>query len=644
MRIFFTILALWCLQGHLQQASAQTVSPPVSSVRQQPADRVDALIPAPASVKRLSAASVKVGKVDKRLDSRLKLPTNEAYTLRISGGKALLRAKTPQGLVWAQRTLEQLTDARGFAPQVYIEDYPAFPFRGFMHDTGRNFVEVDMIKAHIELMSRYKLNAFHWHLTDNPAWRIECKAYPQLNDARYQRKGRDEGRFYTYAQIREVIAFARERGVQVVPEIDMPGHSKFFNDTFGFSMDSAEGMKVLEKCLAEFFAEIPASDCPYFHIGSDEVHIKEPKAFMQWAEALAAKYGRQAIAWDPGLPSAPTTIRQIWNEAEGSNTAATDKPGRYLDSFMGYLNYYDPQVYTSKMFLHRPCGVDKADARAMGGILCLWNDVRVADKERLALHNGMLNGMLPFAERFWKGGHVGHELDGCLTPAPDSPAGKALSAFEGRLAFHRDQLLKGQPLRWAGASELEWTIVGPSARGTAPADMPRRKAWGGVVEMDAFCKQHKVALLPTMDAWAETRLQVDRDTVITAWVGYEVAARSNRISDGIGRQGHWENDGRIWVNGQEVFPAQAWQEPGKYRYHYHTWHRPEEEQPYTDEQFYWMRKPVQLQLKQGANHIRLFIPRVFGGQRWSFAFVPVQEQEGGVKEASGVRFLKGEGL
>ena len=108
---------------------------------------------------------------------------------------------------------------------------------------------------------------------------------------------------------------------------------------------------------------------------------------------------------------------------------------------------------------------------------------------------------------------------------------------------------------------------------------------------------------------------------IQAWVGFEAAARSNRISGGIGPQGRWENNGRLLVNGEEYFPAQIWNEPEGYKFHYNTWHRPEEELPYTDEQFYWMREPVSINFKKGDNKIELYIPKTFKGQRWSFAFL-----------------------
>lgn len=200
----------------------------------------------------------------------------DEYYLKSENGNVVIEGND----VWAKHTLSQLTDDRGRIPDVEIHDWSAYPFRGFMHDTGRNFQTIEMLKETIDLMSLYKINYFHWHLTDNPAWRIECKVYPQLNDPKFQRPGRDCGKFYTYDEIRELIAYAKERGITVMPEIDMPGHSAYFRNAFGFSMDSEEGMKVLEKCIDEFCDEIPASMCPYLHIGSDEVYIADPKRVL----------------------------------------------------------------------------------------------------------------------------------------------------------------------------------------------------------------------------------------------------------------------------------------------------------------------------------------------------------------------------
>lgn len=578
------------------------------------------IIPMPKTYTELSTNQVKASTAKSSITKKL---AQEQYTIRIKGNSIKIEAGSDQALVWANATLAQLKTENNTYPEVFIDDYPSFDFRAFMYDSGRNFIEIDMVKQYIDLISKYKLNVFHWHLTDNPAWRIESKIYPQLNDAKYQRKGRDEGKFYTYDQIRDVIAYAKQRGIMVVPEIDMPGHSKFFTDTFGFTMDSKEGMAVLEKCLDEFFNEIPVSDCPYFHIGSDEVHIKDPKGFMAWSESIAKKYNRQAIAWDPGLPSSETTIRQIWNEAEGANSAAVKKGGKYVDSFMGYLNYYDPILQTNRIFLHKACGVEKGDERAIGGILCLWNDVRVGDKSKLLTHNGVLNGVMAFSERFWVGGDVKHEGTINLMPDPKSEAGVALSAFEKRLLWHKQNMVKSDDMRWMPNSTTKWSISEPTVMGIDTTNLKWNTAWGGVIDVYAFSKKYgfDAKTADSMNIFAKTTIFANCDTTIHAWVGFEVSARSNRKGNGIGEQGQWECNGKLYVNGKEIAPQYAWNEPGKYNYKFHTWHKPQEEEPYTDEQLYYMREPLKIQLKKGDNTIEITSPKRFKNQRWTFAFI-----------------------
>ena len=523
----------------------------------------------------------------------------DEYYLSSKNGNVVIEGN----VIWAKQTLKQLADKNNRIPDVEIHDWSAYPFRGFMHDTGRNFQTIDMLKETIDLMSLYKINYFHWHLTDNPAWRIECKAYPQLNDPQYQRPGRDCGKFYTYDEIRELIAYAKERGITIMPEIDMPGHSAYFRNALGFSMDSEEGMKVLEKCIDEFCEEIPASLCPYLHIGSDEVYIADPKGFMRFTENLCKKHNRIAMAWDPGLTSDSTTVRQIWNTAAGSNAAQTKKGGKYVDSFMGYLNYYDPIYFTNKVFLHKACAQDVPDTtNALGGILCLWNDVRVDDKTRIALHNGMINGMMVYAERFWNGGEGSWD---------------ELSEFEDKMSYHKSHIVKNHDVRWHPNATTSWKIK-IDGNDTLYAR-------GGAVDVNDLCTENSITVGDTVSAWAFTNINSECDTTIKVWVGFEAAARSNRISGGIGPQGKWENQGRLFVNDKEYFPTQKWNEPEKYEFHFNTWHKPEEELPYTDEQFYWMREPLSIDLKQGDNEIKLYIPKTFRGQRWSFGFLKVTE-------------------
>ena len=595
------------------------------------------IIPQPKQIKYLSQKLVKVKSIDIKT-----IPTNgapsEQYTLTTKGGKAVIIAQSKQAENWGVSTLRQLTDKDGYVPEVEIVDYPAFPIRGFMHDTGRNFREVALLKKDIDLMSFYKLNVFHWHLTDNPAWRIESHAYPQLNDPKFHTKGRDEGKFYTYDQIREVIAYAKERGVMIIPEIDMPGHSAYFNRTFGFGMATAEGMKILEVCLKEFFKEIPKEDCPYLHIGSDEVRVNDPEGFMAFCEKIVKDHGRIAMAWDPGLPPADDTYCQIWRSQVSDLLKKEPYPRPYIDSYMGYLNNSCPFVNTSRYFLHYACTANGANDKARGGIICLWNDVNVDDQTKLLPHNGMPEGAAAFAERFWVGGEgYGLEIED-LIPSPDNKAHKDLVDFEKRLIYHRDNFLADYDTRWVANASQPWRVTIPAVKGTPMSQMKWTKVWGGVIDLHALAAANKVELKPQMEAWLETEIYAERDTVITAMVGFESPARSNRISDGIGKQGRWEAEGQLFVNGIEIFPSFDWQEPEKYRYHFNTWGHPGGEIPYTDEQLFWTRTPSRIPLKSGWNKIRLHSSRLFNINNWVAAFIPVSiNQNGKLSEAKGLR-------
>ena len=596
------------------------------------------IIPQPKQIKYLSNKQIKLKSIDVKVVPTDGAP-NEQYTLSTKGGRAVIIAQSAQAQNWGASTLRQITDKDGYVPEVEIVDYPAFPIRGFMHDTGRNFREVELLKKDIDLMSFYKLNVFHWHLTDNPAWRIECHAYPQLNDPKFHTKGRDEGKFYTYDEIRDVIAYAKERGVMIIPEIDMPGHSAYFNRTFGFGMATAEGMKILEVCLKEFFKEISKEDCPYLHIGSDEVRVDDPKGFMAFCEKIVKEHGRIAMAWDPGLPPADDTYCQIWRSQVSDLLKQEPYPRRYIDSYMGYLNNSCPFINTSRYFLHHACTTNGANDKARGGIICLWNDVNVDDQSKLLPHNGMPEGAAAFAERFWVGGEgYGLEIED-LIPAPESKGHKDLIEFEKRLIYHRDNFLLDYDTRWVANSSQPWRVTIPAVKGTPIEQMQWTKAWGGVIDLHAIAAANKTELKPQMEAWLETEIYVERDTVITAMVGFESPARSNRISDGIGKQGRWESEGQLFVNGVEIFPSQDWHEPEKYRYHFNTWGHPAGELPYTDEQLFWTRTPSRIPLKKGWNKIRIHSSRLFAINNWVAAFIPVSvDKNGRISEAKGLRF------
>lgn len=585
------------------------------------------LIPTPVEVAYKGKKKVKIENVDAQVDASLNLP-KEGYTLEIKGTTAVLRAKTAQGLVWAKATLAQLKDDEGLVRVVKIKDYPAFPIRGFMHDTGRNFRSVENLKKDIDLFSAYKLNVFHWHLTDTPAWRIESRCYPRLNEAKYCPARRNPGKFYTYDEIRDVIKYAKERGVMIIPELDIPGHSQYFWTIFGFQMDDPRGMKILDKLFAEFFAEIPAEDCPYIHIGSDEVRRKmaDAEGFVRHYEELLAKHNRIPIVWDPGIKPSSTTVCQIWNEAI-KNSIAESKTYKnpYLDSYMGYLNHSNPVNNMHRHFLHQMCTAEKVTEQALGGILCLWNDVCLASEEQLFPINGMPLVMLPFAERAWVGGK-GYGLDyDMLVPGPENQGHHDLVAFEKKLAYHRDHQFKDIDCHWVANAHIPWQVTIPEAKGAKMENMKWVKAYGGSVNLHALAKANDGNTGKSRIAYLKTEIYSEEDREIRAWVSLETPSRSTRRSAGIGEQGEWETGGKVTINGEPVVPPTPWQEPGAYAYHFSTYKYGDiQSLPWTNEQLFWMREPAKIKLKKGWNTLLIEAPLHYSTPFWYVSFSPVE--------------------
>ncbi|MDE5920178.1 MAG: family 20 glycosylhydrolase, partial [Paramuribaculum sp.] len=139
---------------------------------------------------------------------------DEAYTLGIDNRRITVSATSPKGIRWALQTLRQLAKNPGSGrlrlPQCFITDWPAFPWRGFMMDVGRSYISLDELKREIDAMSLFKLNVFHWHLTENQAWRLESRLFPMLNDS--VNTTRQPGCYYTVDEARELVAYCRDRG------------------------------------------------------------------------------------------------------------------------------------------------------------------------------------------------------------------------------------------------------------------------------------------------------------------------------------------------------------------------------------------------------------------------------------------------
>ncbi|MGZ4733388.1 MAG: beta-N-acetylhexosaminidase [Terriglobales bacterium] len=343
------------------------------------------------------------------------LGEDESYKLDISDSGAKLNAPTTLGVMRGLETFLQLvrTSSEGFAvPAVSIEDSPRFPWRGLMIDAGRHFIPLDVLKRNLDGMAAVKLNVFHWHLSENQGFRIESKKFPKL-----QEMGSD-GLYYTQAEVRDLIAYARERGIRVVPEFDMPGHSTAWFvgypelasgpgpyqierqwGVFDPAMDPTkeETYKFLDKFIGEMAGLFPDQ---FFHIGGDEVNGKEwdanPKvqAFMhahglkdnndlqayfnQRVQKIVAKHGKTMLGWDEILrPDLPKDIAiQSWRGPDSLAQAAKQgyrgllSSGYYVDLMWSAERHYATEPLSGAAANLTP----KEQKRILGGEACMWSE------------------------------------------------------------------------------------------------------------------------------------------------------------------------------------------------------------------------------------------------------------------------------
>ncbi len=370
----------------------------------------------PLDMKVTDAAQAKLVVHSERASKAvLELGEDESYSLEISPAGAKLDAVTPLGIMHGLQTFLQLvqTTSDGFAVQaIAIQDKPRFPWRGLMIDVGRHFIPLDVLKRNLDGMAAVKLNVFHWHLSENQGFRVESKKFPKL-----QEMGSD-GLYYTQDQVRDLIAYARDRGIRVVPEFDMPGHSTAWFvgypelasgpgpyqierkwGVFDPAMDPTEERtyKFLDGFIGEMASLFPDQ---YFHIGGDEVNGKQWDAnpniqasmrahglksnqdlqayFNTRVQKIVSKHGKIMVGWDeilrPDLPK--DIVVQSWR-GQDSLAAAAKLGYRGILSF-GY--YVDLMWPASKHYAVDPISGAAANLTPdekkliLGGEACMWSE------------------------------------------------------------------------------------------------------------------------------------------------------------------------------------------------------------------------------------------------------------------------------
>ena len=321
------------------------------------------------------ATGIKVSSTQKEAKARIILDLNpqlpaEAYKLNVSKEQVRIEASRPAGFYYALQTLKQLMPCNVMAgvatsdhsqwslPSVEIEDAPRFEWRGFMLDEGRHFFGKDEIKRVIDMMAIYKMNRFHWHLTEDQGWRIEIKKYPKLTETGAWRNskvlaygdvkpdGERYGGFYTQKDIKEIVAYAKKKFIEIIPEIDIPGHSQ-----------------AAVAAYPEFLACDPENKHEVWlqqGISTDVINVANPKA-MQFAKEVI----------DELTELFPFNYIHLGGDECPTNKWQKNDECKKLLSEIGSSNFRDLQIYFYKQ-LKDYIATKPADQQRQ---LIFWNEV-----------------------------------------------------------------------------------------------------------------------------------------------------------------------------------------------------------------------------------------------------------------------------
>lgn len=574
---------------------------------------------------------------------------NEAYTLEVTSGGIRIAAVSEIGVTRAAQTLTQL--AEGYeTPGITLEcvnitDWPAFKLRGYMHDVGRSFIDVATLKRHLDLLSRFKVNTFHWHLTENQAWRFEVKAYPALTQA--FNMTRFEGQYYTQEECKEIQEYAYERGIAIIPEIDMPGHSEAFERAMGVDMQSDAGKVILKKVLDEVGQVFDKS--PYIHIGADE-KTTTAAYVNEMVDYVKNTVGKKCMVWNPitGVSGSATNadMCQLWG------TAGSAVSGKYnVDCRYNYTNHFDVfadlvGIYKSTIYYK-----ENGDATVSGTISGMWNDRKLETQEDIIAQNNFFANVIASTSRAWQGGGKRY-IDNGTNGGTNYGGGVMLPSsgeefddfknWEDRFLFHKAHSLKDEPIPYVKQTNVRWRITDafpnggnvsavfpPEEQMTATGILPESYTYGGITYGTGMATGAGIYLRHTwgqsiinafysapaynQTAYAWTYVYSPQDQTVGAQIEFQNYSRSEQ--DPAPASGQWDLMGsRIWINDAEI-PAPTYQNSGV--------SISSKEVSLRNENFPG-RSPIAVQLKQGWNKVFLKLPYIDAAYRldkWMFTCV-----------------------
>ena len=612
---------------------------------------VDELMPRPAHATTFAGRTVAADALRNVTAVRGDVPgapeatADEAYILDVEPDGVLITSPSPRGERWARVTLDQLVRLSGGGegghagrvslPCCRIIDWPRLKWRGFMLDSVRNYLPVQGIKDIIDAMARYKLNLFHWHLTENYAWRLESKRFPQLQSDRAFLH-RHKGMFYTQDEFREIVDYAYERGICTMPEFDFPGHSLAFRRAFGFeTMADPRVAATAVALFEELCALAPKEKMPFIHMGTDEVWKRDVEgasadALSRMAKAIGDA-GRTAVSWVPGeeYECPAPHVNMLWTDKVSPDT----RPGPYFDAIGMYIEDFDPFELLSVAAYHRAARWHDAGEKNYGAIFCAWHDGFVGlPYENLLRNQPVFPSCVLFGDAFWHGRDNDLPQFRKRLPLGGDPLLGEAAQLERRVVAQRDRALRDlrHPFHFLRQTDMRWRLS--QADGTLIA--------ADIAQATISPERHGCSAT-NGTVVAETWIKSPSDQTVGAWIGFTNISRDHGLvnSAPLPDVGEWNRFGAsVELNGVAVAPPK-WRRPGLGKGRpisdwTPAWTLYEaDEEPFTDQEYY-MRDPTPIRLRKGWNHVRLTMPNprsegskhLHNGKmrhRWTGTFIPV---------------------
>ncbi len=598
----------------------------------------------------------------------------EAYGLVVSQEGATITTEGIKGLIHASQTLKQLLVRRhgktGIAA-CRITDWPDLQIRAFMNDVGRNFMPLELIKEEIDSIALLKYNTYHFHMTDNPGWRLESKVFPELNRA--DTMSRHPGKYFTQKEFKELVEYCRLRGIMLIPEMDMPGHCAAFRKALGIkNMKDPRATEALEQLITELASLVPAEQMPYIHIGTDEAregHEKVGEAELKRYFAAVEKAGRTPIRWQPGLSPKgyKGAVEHLWM-GRGARQSWPTTGGRYVDSHDTYVNHLDPFETGSIFYFRRPCPFKNAEG--LGFILCSWPDLPIDDFRNQVLLTPIYSAIAFCSQSMWNCPHPDMPADPMQDelmkyfsnlPKQGSVLLEGFAECEDRVLAIRDRFFVDKEFNYVRQAHIPWKLIGPFPHGgdTSKVFAPEKEllkgkkpaasyteggkeyAWhegaytGHTLLFKHYCNYPTLFNgggfgFPNQNStyYALQYIWSPKAQTVPFWVSGHTWATSDWHWGPVSVQGKWFHaNPKFWVNGKEI-PPPHWQKPGN-------------NGAMVDENYHF-RKPTMIALKKGWNQVLVKSPNNAKTRRWMFTFAPVKVRKNtpgcNVKEFPGLKF------